>query len=101
MADLKRVLDYDPTTRTKTTFHYDWKTDDIYLQKQQDCEPVIEDNKTWINHVDQRNDFRRVASIPLSVYYQIPLDVRRDGKALKRWLNEPDNRAFRTWHGTV
>ena len=27
MADLKRVLEYDLTTCTKTTFHYDWKTD--------------------------------------------------------------------------
>lgn len=102
MADLKRVLSYDPATRTKTTYHYDWKTDDSYIQTQQDVQPILEDNKIWRNDVDQRkHDFRRVASIPLHLFYQIPAAIRNDSKELRKWLNQPEHSAFRTWEGSV
>lgn len=102
MADIKRILEYDPASRTKTTFHYDWKTDDTIFETVQDAEPIIESNKIWRNDVDQRkNDFRRVASIPLNVFYAIPREVRQDSIALRRWLNNPDNFAFKTWDGQV
>lgn len=102
MADIKRVLEYDPTTRTKTIYHYDWKTDDSYLQRVQDVEPIIEENKLWRHHVDQsKRDMKRVASIPLNVYYSIPREIRQDGKLLRQWLNNPENFAFKTWEGTV
>lgn len=103
MADLKRILEYDPATRSKTTFHYDWKTDDTIFETTQDAAPIIEDNQVWRNHItqDRKANYRRVASIPLNVYYSLPLEIRQDGKALRRWLNDPDNAAFKTWHGTV
>jgi hypothetical protein len=103
MADIKRILDYDPSTRTKTTFHYDWKTNDTIFESTQDAQPFLEDNQVWRNHItqDRKSDFRRVASIPLNVFYSIPREIRQDGKALRRWLNNPDNAAFKTWNGTV
>lgn len=103
MADLKRVLEYDPATRTTTTFHWDWKSDTTCLSKSQDVEPLLESNHVWRNHIDQdrKADFRKVASIPLNVYYNIPLEIRQDSKALRRWLNDPDNAVFKTWNGTV
>lgn len=103
MADLKRVLEYDPSTRTKTTFHYDWKTDDTIFETTQDTQPVIDDNQVWRNHItqDRKATFRRVASIPLGVFYSIPREKRQAWSELRRWLNDGDNAAFRTWNGTV
>lgn len=102
MSDIKRLLNVDPVTKTQEVFHYDWKTDDTYIQKVQDVEPILEDNKMWRNDINQRKqDFRRVASIPLSVFYQIPREIRQDGKELRKWLNRPENAAFRTWEGSV
>jgi len=44
----------------------------------------------------------RVASIPLNVYYDLKRrGIADDPKAMKKWLNDPDNRVFRTREGTV
>ena len=48
-------------------------------------------------------DGRRVASIPLNVYYDklAEAQLQGDDNYLNRWLNDPDNRAFRTFEGNL
>lgn len=47
-------------------------------------------------------DFRRVALIPRSVLDKAMLEGWfHDESAWKRWANDPDNVAYRTWHGRV
>lgn len=49
-------------------------------------------------------DYNRVASIPHHLIYQNGVDDamrQRDQKWLARWLNDPDNRKFRTSRGCV
>lgn len=51
-------------------------------------------------------DYHRVASIPLNVLYDRKMGLNeafaaRDDKYTSRWLNDSDNRAFRTKEGTV
>jgi hypothetical protein len=47
-------------------------------------------------------DMSRVASIPLSVYYDLKRrGIADDPVALRKWLNDGDNRVFRTREGTV
>jgi hypothetical protein len=44
----------------------------------------------------------KVASIPLSVYYELKRQgIADDPKALRKWLNQSENRAFRTREGTL
>jgi hypothetical protein len=43
-----------------------------------------------------------VASIPLSVYYELKRQgIADDPKALRKWLNQSENQAFRTREGTL
>ena len=44
----------------------------------------------------------RVASIPLTVYYDLKQKgILDDQAAMKKWLNDPDNELFRTRKGKV
>jgi hypothetical protein len=43
-----------------------------------------------------------VATLPLSVYYQLKREgIADDPKRLAKWMNDPDNRAFRTRGGRL
>ena len=51
-----------------------------------------------------RGDWHHVARIPLSIYFDLQkrgLLAKGREKDLKRWLNDPDNRHFRTKAGQV
>lgn len=50
-----------------------------------------------------KGDWHKVASIPLNVYYdQLAAAAQQDdGKYLSKWLNDSDNRAWRTKEGRV
>jgi hypothetical protein len=47
-------------------------------------------------------DFRHVGFIPDTVLNQWMIDgTFNDPERIRRWLNDPENRAFRTWQGRV
>lgn len=50
-----------------------------------------------------KGDYHQIASIPLNVYYDQLADAAREGddKFISRWLNDSDNRAWRTKEGRV
>lgn len=62
-------------------------------------------------NVQQRNavagqrfgDFRHVASIPLHIWAReiAPRQKAGDKKSIRKWLNDSDHRAFRTFGGDV
>ncbi len=103
MADLKRILEYDPTTRTKTTFHYDWKENDTIFEEVQDVSSILDLNaiQRSENKPNHKNDMWHVGRIPLNVFYSIPREIRQNGKFLREWLNRPENRAFKTYDGNA
>lgn len=86
-----------------------WHEDEegnVTIQTVQDVTSVVEDNKALFNQVDERanwkGDLHRVASIPMSVYYDLKAKgILNDPSAMKKWLNDPDNRVFRTRPGAV
>ena len=74
------------------------------ISREQDVTAIVE-----INHAEQLEDrfrgfrrapvFRRVASIPVAaidIAKAQGIDLLNDPAAMKRFLNDPDNRAFRT-----
>lgn len=101
----KRFFDSNPELGITRTFHYDAATDEAMIQTQQDVTGVIEENKSEFNQVDERatwGELSKVASIPLSLYYQLKSEGKLDDQAfMKRWLNDPENRHFRTRPGKV
>jgi len=107
---MARLIDYDPVTKTKTLFH-DLGGDQYTIESVSDVEDVIEANKAIAATVDERarfGDVAHVASIPMAVVDQLiqdgvlgPGGTLLDERRFKRWLNDKDNRAFRTRPGRV
>jgi hypothetical protein len=78
---------------------------DVVIENTLDVESLIEHNKAQFNQIDERaryGEFTKVASIDMLTW----LDLKKKGilddqVRLKRWLNDPDNRYYRTRPGTV
>ena len=106
---MKKLFDYDPLTLTKKVFHYDDSVDNrnFAIETIQDAAPIIEANQAELNSTNAKigsgkEDFVKVASIPMNIYMELrKKGIAQDPAAMKRWLNDPDNRFFRTRHGVV
>ena len=79
------------------------RDDKIVYHTQQNVETVIEHVKHIKDTtVKQGMDMRHVAEVPMVIYQKAMREGwSNDEKAWKRWLNNPDNKAFRTWEGKV
>lgn len=77
-----------------TTFRTDYTVD-----------PLVEANKVQRNLAQPgwAGDYHHVASIPLNVFHAELAEAsqQNDEKYLSRWLNDSDNRAWRTKEGNV
>ena len=80
--------------------------DTVGVSVHQDCEPIIERNKL-IREVQQAGGskgeiFRHVATIPVPVIEQAMREGWfEDDDAWKKWLNDPENRDFRSYEGQL
>lgn len=94
------ILKDDPVTKIRKVMHADPYTGDGHVETTQDVTDIIEANKAHLATVDERHrcakDGEMVASIPLTVYYSLPPHIRDDEKEFRKWLDHPDQRAFRT-----
>lgn len=101
MAD--KVFDVDPLSGITSYWHYDEATDTALIEKRQDVSDILDANKAEFNADHGRyGEWTKVASIPLSVYYDLKAKgIVDDPVAMKRWLNDADNRFFRTRPGNV
>src|SRR5262245_14035236 len=95
---------------TRTYYHDDPSTDSFWIETAQDVEPIIERNKESYNNQNHERwgDGRIVASIPLTVMLELarrgictPAGHVLDQKAFKAFLNDPENRHFRTRDGRI
>ena len=101
-----KLFDYDPITNTKKMWHYDADKDEATIETIFDIQAVGENNKAKYNSFDERanwnGDMHHVASIPMSLFYQLKAEGKLEDQAyMKRFLNDPDNRVFRTRPGIV
>lgn len=100
---MKKLLDYDTISGVSHVFHYDETTNEARITAHQDVAPVVEQNKRICN--DTPNKFGegvRVAQIPMTIYYDLMRKgILRDQNELRKWLNDPENKYFRTHPGTV
>ena len=105
---MKKLLTEAPGKKTYIQFDGDNKT----IVTEQQVAPIIEQNKRAANNWKygtmlgntQRHQ-QKVAEIPATLYYEMVKKLgepRHDNlKAWKRWLNDPENRAWRTTGGRV
>lgn len=106
---MKRLMSQDLDTRTAQIAHDDGEGN-VIIETAQDIKPFLEQNKNSYAQIDERarwGEFTQIASIPFSVIQ----DLNKQGilkgfhivdpKKLKAWLNDPDNRFFRTRPGRI
>ena len=103
----KRLLSNDPSFREWYWSNPD--TGEIALETEWLVDPIVEIAKANYNAVDERagwkGDWHHVGFIP---NYIIDYEWRVNGKKMladkdyvKHWINQPENRAFRTRPGRV
>ncbi|ANN76806.1 hypothetical protein [Bordetella flabilis] len=91
---------------TKEIWHYDPIGDVAYIETKQDAEQIVEANKAQYAATDERarygDGMQHVARIPVVVLQDLrQRGVLKDPKRFKAWLNDPENRHFRTRPGQV
>ena len=99
-----RVISRNEDAGITTFFHYDPHTEGFTSEDVQDAEPTIELNKLQMNEVSSgwKGDLHHVARIPLVIYENLrKAGILEDRKKFRAWLNDRDQRAFRTRPGNV
>lgn len=93
----KKVFDYDPLTGITTYWHVKGNGEYV-VEKVQDVSKLADWNRRQYNDTPKKHgDLNKVASIPLSVYYELKRQgIADDPVALKKWLNDSNNQVFRT-----
>ena len=125
---MKRLLDFDPVTGTKTFHSYDYDTDTTIIETETDLEPVLEFNKALQKHDRGRviagsphfnayeaagieNEWFHAARIPNPIIekwlIEDGIDVFKWGKCdwttrkIKQRLNSPEWKYLRTGNATI
>ena len=99
----EKIFNLDPLSGIKSVWHYDDTTDTAFIEKRQDVTAIVEANKAEMNQDHGRyGEWNKVASIPLSVFYDLKQKgIVDDPAAMKKWLNDSENKFFRTRPGRV
>lgn len=101
----KRLFDYDPVLGITEYYYYDDDAGTFTIQQVQDTKHIIEQNKGQYNAIDEKarwGEWQKVASIPMNLWADLNAKgITRDSKAFKAWLNDSDNKFFRTRPGKV
>lgn len=102
MADT-RILDVSPGGTCKMV--WDDADGTFTIVNEQACDAIMEHNKADYASTDERarwRDDQLVARVPMIIMQDlIAKGIDQDDKAMKRFLNDPDNRVFRTRPGRV
>jgi len=109
MGNERRVLDFDSTSRIKNDFIFEAgenpSQDKFVIETTQDVTEIIAKNKASSNEVDKRKpwgEWSKIASLPMTIYFDLKHKGILDDKvAFNKWLNDPDNKYFRTRGGRI
>ena len=106
---MKKTLTNDPISGKKT--YMQWDGADTHVVTEQKVDDILEHNKRQANDWksgsmigNTQHHHQKVAEIPATLYYDLINrlgDPRQNMDAWKRWLNDPENRFFRSTGGTV
>ena len=90
----------DAYANRQVWFHRDEdRPQDWVIEEVEDCEPYVEAARR-LSALRPGREFRHVAVVPHFVAARA-MRERWEPADWRRWLNHPDNRAFRTWPGTL
>ncbi|MBU9259096.1 hypothetical protein KTD13_01880 [Burkholderia multivorans] len=103
---IKKTFDYDPLFGIHRIWHYDESTDTATIETVQSHSALLDVNRGEFNVIDERarwgDGMTKVASIPLVVLEDLKKKgILDDQTAFKKWLDDPENRFFRTRPGKL
>lgn len=93
-----RPFSFDRETKVRKTFHYH-DNGNFTIEETQDFTDIIEANKAEQNaNLSTKGEvMRRQARIPLTLLFRLKQEgIIDDPVRLKKWLEDPVNRHFRT-----
>jgi|TARA_R100001460_G_scaffold75407_1_gene116535 hypothetical protein len=106
----KRLVTSDPLSGKETWAHFNEDGKIIYESKQ-NVDAMLSRNREERNSYRQdsligntQKHHQKVAEIPSALYHQLIKELgepKHNPKAWKKWLNDYDNRFFRTGGGNV
>lgn len=102
----KRLFDVIPEHGITQYWHYDDQSDKATIESVQSHTHITEANKSVFNetsaHARYQDGMQKVARIPLVILQGLmQRGILQDKKRFKEWLNDPQNRHFRTRPGKV
>jgi hypothetical protein len=88
----------------KTAVHTEDGDGTFHITKEQDIQPTLDYAKNLRDApIDRSHHSRKVAEIPpvlaAKLYRDGILGPKGNTKALLKWLDQPENKPFRTWEG--
>jgi hypothetical protein len=101
------LLKADPVRRKRVLIHESEHDDSYVLHSQQDIQPVLDANEQMRRHFtsarDPHGEWGSFAGrIPAVIWDElVRKGIAFDDKALLRWLQDPDNRAFKIHPGRL
>jgi hypothetical protein len=101
------TLSYDPETDITEIFHWDPATGVAVIETIQPIDQLLASNQSAYASTSKQTPYSdgiggQVAAIPSTVFAQLQASgVASDPKALKKFLNDADNRKLRTRPGTL
>lgn len=98
------LLEYDPVTKRSVWWTLDDEGNDV-LRYDMPVDPIVDVNAEICHSLSgaRWGEGRRIASVPLPLYYDALDEAfqQEDQTYIKKWLNDGDNRAWRTFEGRV
>lgn len=92
---------YDASGTIVRTVHVNDADETVTFNMAQDCEPIIAAARAR-RELPMDKELRPVAEVPMVVIERAMREGWiNDQAAWAKWLNDPDNRAFRVWEGRV
>lgn len=100
---MRKVIDTDPVTGISHVLYHDESDGVSHYVAEQATDYLLDFNRKQANEAGKRfGEWAKVASLPMTLFMKLKAEgVLDDPKALKRWLNDPDNRYFRTHEGRL
>lgn len=104
-----RLFSLDAVTRSVEKFHYDETTGDVTITDKQEVGDLITANREDKAAGQSRKNFQRlVGRVPENIYWYWQMKWRKEGRSNReiralwvKFLNDPDNKDFKTIDGRV
>ncbi len=100
-----RTITSDPITKRAVRYHDVDGGEGYAIETKQDVQHIIDKNLARQALIDENakwGEFAQVAEIPVVVWADlVRKGIANDERALRKWLDDKDNFAFRTRYGSL